>query len=204
MTGREKKAKVEEARDRYERRRIAFTRLMTEHEPTLLRVAYRLCSGKEDQAQDLVQDALIKGYEAYMEGRFQEDTNARAWLVRILTNGFITEYNRKQKWEAAVDIDTLTADGDGGPSTLHTSAQDDPAAILLSTTLDESVEQALAYLSHELRACIVLVDIEGLDYTEAAIALNVPIGTIRSRLFRARQQLHSLLYKYANERRRTS
>lgn len=204
MTGRGKKAKVEEPRDSNERRRTAYTLLMTEHEPALLRVAYRLCGGKEDQAQDLVQDALIKGYAAYMEGRFQEGTNARAWLVRILTNGFITEYNRKQKWEAAVDLDTLTADGDSGPAALHTSAQDDPAAVLLSTTLDEPVEQALACLSLELRTCIVLVDIEELDYAEAAEALNVPIGTIRSRLFRARQQLHSLLYEYANERRRAS
>jgi RNA polymerase sigma-70 factor (ECF subfamily) len=64
---------------------------------------------------------------------------------------------------------------------------------LLASTLDEPVEAALARLSPELRACVILVDIEELDYAEAAVALGVPLGTVRSRLFRARQQLHALL-----------
>jgi RNA polymerase sigma-70 factor (ECF subfamily) len=203
LTGRRKQDKAEATRYSQERGWDAYTRLITEHELALLRVAHRLCCGREDQAQDLVQDTLIKGYTAYSEGRFQEGTNARAWLVRILTNSFITEYNRKQKWEAPVDLFALTAGDSSLPAALHASPQDDPEASLLSAILDEPVEQALARLSHELRACIVLVDIEELDYAEAAAALGVPIGTVRSRLFRARQQLHSLLYAFAHDRRRT-
>ena len=179
------------------RQRAAFAALLDQHETALLRAARRLCAGNEDEAQDLVQDAAIKGYSAYLSGRFEEGTNARAWLIRILTNGFINEYHHKKRWQDPTDINTLQAEG---VAPLRASASEQPEAILMASTLDEPVETAVASLSPELRACIELVDIGEMDYAETARTLNVPIGTVRSRLFRARQQLHRSLYRYAKQR----
>src|SRR5688500_4288305 len=84
-------------------RRAAFGELARVHEAELLRVARRMCSRDEEHARDLVQDTFVRAYEAYVEGRFRQGSNARAWLLRILTNGFINDY-RRQKWEANVDL----------------------------------------------------------------------------------------------------
>lgn len=182
------------------KRRAAFTQIMEAHEVSLLRAARRMCGTREEMAQDLVQDTLVKAYRAYVDGRFEEGTNARAWLLRILTNCFITDYNRRQKWDATVDVDTLTAEGEIGPESLRATPADRPEEALMANTLDEPLEKALDNLSNDLRACVVLVDIEELTYDEAALALGVPIGTVRSRLFRARQQLHAILYTYGQQR----
>jgi RNA polymerase sigma-70 factor (ECF subfamily) len=181
----------------HERRRAEFAALLDQHESALLRAARRLCGGNEDEAQDLLQDAAIKGYTAYLDGRFQQGTHARAWLLRILTNGFINEYHHKKRWDDPSDIDTLEMEG---AAPLRASVADQPEKALFASTLDEPVERAVAALSPELRACIELVDIGELDYAETARTLNVPIGTVRSRLFRARQQLHRALYRYAEQR----
>jgi RNA polymerase sigma-70 factor (ECF subfamily) len=167
----------------------------------LLRTARRLCRGDDDKAQDLVQDALIRGYEAYLDGKFIPGSNGRAWLIRILTNGFINIYRRSQKWDAAIDVDTLTSSGEAGPESTHAPASEVPGNRLVEDTLDEPLEKALNALSNGLRVCVVLVDIEGLDYAEAAAALKIPVGTVRSRLSRARFQLHEALSAYARERR---
>lgn len=178
-------------------RRAAFEDEARRNEGALLRAARRLTSGDEDRAQDLVQEALVKGYEAYVAGRFAGSDGARAWLLRIMTNGFINEYRREAKWASDRDLD------DPGVECALVGRQSDrPDAALLAATLDEPLERALASLSPEARACVVLVDIEGLEYSEAAQALSLPIGTVRSRLSRARLRLHAQLYDYARERRR--
>ncbi len=182
-------------------KRKAYADIAHSCEGDLLRAARRLCSN-EDWAQDLVQDALVRGYEAFLEGRFQTGTNAKAWLVRILTNSFINDYRRKKKWEAPLDVDTLTCSGEVGPVSLRASENDQPESALLTSTLDEPLERALAGLSEELRICVVLVDIEGMEYAEMARALEIPIGTVRSRLSRARLLLHSQLLGYAENIRR--
>lgn len=157
---------------------------------------------QEDYAQDLVQETLVKGYEAYLAGRFHEGTNARAWLLRILTNLYINHYRREQKWSAGIDVDTLMARGDAGPEVLRAAASQRPEAALLEKTLDEPLERALASLPEELRLCVILVDIEEMEYVETAAFLNIPIGTVRSRLSRARILLHTLLHDYVHERRK--
>jgi RNA polymerase sigma-70 factor (ECF subfamily) len=174
-------------------RRAAFEGLAKEQQAGLLRAARRLCAGDEDGAQDLVQDTLVAAYAAYLEDRFREGSNARAWLLRILTNRFLNVSRRRQRWEAGIDLETLTAGGEGGPPSLHAGVAETPHAALMAGTLDEPLERALLALSRDLRACVVLVDVEGMEYSEAAAALGVPIGTIRSRLSRARLQLHHLL-----------
>jgi len=181
-------------------RRTAFSGLVRAHESSLLRTSRRLCRGDEDRAQDLVQDALVRAYEAYAGGKFRVGLNVRAWFLRILTNLYINDYHRRQRQGPDVDLDTLTASGEVGPETTHAAPADTPGETLLSQTLDETLEKALATLSEGLRLCVLLVDVEGLDYAEAADVLNVPIGTVRSRLSRARFQLHALLTEYGRER----
>lgn len=181
-------------------RRASFAALAQTHEVGLLRTARRLCRGDEDRAQDLVQDALIRAYEAYAGGKFRDGLNVRAWFLRILTNLYINDYHRRQRHGAELDLDTLTASGETGPEATHAAPADVPGEALLAGTLDEALEKALASLSDGLRLCVLLVDVEGLDYAEAAEALNVPIGTVRSRLSRARFQLHAQLVEFGRER----
>ncbi len=184
-----------------EKRRAAFAEIVRRSEAPLLRTARRLCVGSEDRAQDLVQESLVKGYAAYAAGQFRESGNASAWLSRILMNLFVNEYRRHVKWDAGVNVETLTAGGEVGPEVTRVAPGDIPGASLLANTLDEPLEQALRRLSEALRTAVLLVDIEGFTYEEAARILKVPIGTIRSRVSRARYQLQSLLHSYAKERR---
>jgi len=183
-------------------RRLAFGLLAREQETNLLRAARRLCRGDDERAQDLAQDALVRAYKAYSEGGYTESASSPwPWLLRILTNLFINDYNRRRKWEAGVDLDTLTASSEGGPAETHAAACDVPDLALLAGTLDAELEQALLRLPEAMRVCVILVDMEGLDYAEAAKNLDVPIGTVRSRLSRARLQLQDLLRDYARHKR---
>jgi RNA polymerase sigma-70 factor (ECF subfamily) len=184
------------------RRRAAYAALIREYEGCLLRTACRFYNGNEHDAQDCVQEALVRGYQAYVEGRFQEGTNARAWLLRILTNVFLNDHRQRRRWNTAVDAQELAEADASCVAAGQTHPVERPETALLAATLDEPLERALAALSAELRLSVILVDIEGLEYAEAAAMLNIPIGTVRSRLSRARLQLHSLLYSYAQERRR--
>ncbi len=195
--------------------RAQFMRLARDTEADLLRLTRRLCRGGEDCAQDVAQDALIRAYEAFLNGQFRpqervgdsvksDDAEARgfrAWLLRIASNGFINDYRRRKKWDADVSVDTLTAGGEVGPESTRAASGDTPGATLLLETLDEPLERALARLPDAMRLCVLLVDVEGLDYAQAAQTLGVPVGTVRSRLSRARYLLHDLLQDYAKEQR---
>lgn len=181
-------------------RRAAFAALVRDHEVALLRTARRLCRGDDDRAQDLVQDALVRAYEAYADGRFREGLNVQAWFLRILTNLFVNDYHKRKRSAGDVDVDTLTSSGETAPEALRARPADVPGVSLLEGILDEPLERALDALSDGLRLCVLLVDVEGLDYAEAAQALTIPVGTVRSRLSRARFQLHVSLADYARER----
>jgi RNA polymerase sigma-70 factor, ECF subfamily len=158
-----------------------FAHRCQEQTGDLLRLARRLTRGNEDPAQDLVQDALIRAFEAFLREEYHDQGNLRAYLMRILTNRFLSQ-KRRERWDAGVDIETV-------PPPLSESIE----TLLTSQALDEPLERALAALPDGLRAAILLVDIEGLEYSEAALALGIPLGTVRSRLFRARQILHQAL-----------
>jgi len=180
--------------------RAVFVGLLRRHEQDLRRAARRLCLGDEDRAQDLAQDALLRAYDACLCGRFQEGTNTRAWFLRILTNLFINEYHHRRRWRDCLDLDALTSGGEAGPLQAQAAPADVPGVALLAGTLDEELEQALTLLPEVLRRCVVLVDLEGREYAEAARMLGVPVGTVRSRLSRARGQLCTLLRAYAWDR----
>ena len=182
-------------------RRKEFAALARSQETNLLRASRRLCRGDDDRAQDLIQDTLVRAYEAYTAGKFHTDTETPwPWLLRILTNLFINDYNRRRKWDAGFDLDTLTSDGASGPEQTHAPSADIPGQALLTATLDEELEAALATLPETMRVCVVLVDMEGLEYAEAAKILSIPIGTVRSRLARARMQLYDRLQDFARRK----
>lgn len=181
-------------------RRALFAQIARRYEPDLMRLAKRLCMGNHDRAEDLVQETLVRAYQAYIAGRFDDNANPRPWLLRILTNLFINEHNRRRKWDSPTDFDTLTSQGEAGPAATHASPDDIPGVRMLAQILDEELEMALMQLSEPLRLCIILVDIEEMDYAEAAASLGIPIGTVRSRLSRARMQLQDLLSDFARRK----
>lgn len=166
-------------------------------EGILIATARRLVRD-DDRVLDLVQEALVRGYEAFRAGKFQPGGKPCAWLARILTNHFINEWRRERKWGAGVTVDDVTAGGELGPEVTRTEAAD---TALFRGTLEEPLERALAELPEALRLTVILVDMQDLSYQEAAERLQVPVGTVRSRLARARFQLAELLQGWGQERR---
>jgi RNA polymerase sigma-70 factor (ECF subfamily) len=173
-------------------KRIRFGDIARLHQSALLRIAQNFAKGNDALAQDLVQDTLVNGYKAYLDGAFQEGTNAKAWLARILTNLFLNDYRRRKRWDANTDLE------DGADVPAPVAAE--PDRQLLEEILDGPIEVALAKLPDHQRMCVVLVDIEGLDYAEAASALGCPVGTVRSRLARGRTALYNELVDYGRQR----
>ncbi len=188
----------EDEAQRIETRRAAYQGVIAAQEAYLLRAATQMCRGRRDDAQDLTQETLIRGYEAFIEGRFAEGTNARAWLMRILTNLYLNE-TRRLKWRSEVDLEKLVREQSGAIAALQSPASDRPDAALLGGVLDEPLERALSALTEELRLSVLLVDVEEFTYAEAALILDIPVGTVRSRLWRARQLLQAALRDYAQE-----
>lgn len=177
--------------------REEYARLARGCEPNLIACARRLVGSNDDRVLDLVQEALVRGYEAFRAGKFIPGGKPCAWLARILTNYFINEWRREKKWGAGVTVDDVTAGGEIGPESTRSVSAD---TRLLRDTLDEPLESALAALPDALRLTVILVDMQELSYQEAAEKLDIPIGTVRSRLARARFQLADGLKDYARER----
>lgn len=161
---------------------------------SLYSMAYRLTRNTEE-AQDLVQETYLKAYKYY--DKFEKGTNLKAWLFRILKNSFINNYRKKQsqpQQSAFEDIEesfeTLVSD----EAYQHTK---DPEQAALENVLDEDVQAALDSLRDDYRMVIHLVDIEGFSYKEASEILDVPVGTVMSRLYRGRKLLEKSLLGYA-------
>jgi RNA polymerase sigma-70 factor (ECF subfamily) len=169
----------------------SFEREALPHLDTLYRVALRL-GGEESRAQDLVQDTMLKAFRAWHQ--FRPGTNARAWLLTILRNTFINEYRRQKREPIPVDIDLVE------PYIVRPAGPDtDPEGAFFSKIVDARVLEAVRSLPDEFRDALILSDMEGLSYAEVAESLEVPIGTVKSRLFRARRLLQKQLYDHAVE-----
>jgi RNA polymerase sigma-70 factor, ECF subfamily len=144
----------------------------------LYNVAYRL-AGSDDDANDLAQEALLrvrKGLESYQPGSME------AWLSRIVTNVFLDEVRRRKRRP----VEALPEDPD---RLLPPSA----AADVATDRLSDEVQAALRSLPEDFRAAVVLCDVVGLSYEEIGEALDVPVGTVRSRIHRGRRQLRTAL-----------
>jgi len=168
-----------------------FEREALPHLDTVYRVALRLC-GDPTRADDLTQETMLKAYRAWHQ--YKRGTNARAWLLTILRHTFINEYRRQKNRGIPVDIDEVEH------FTVFENVNDvDPEGQFFDRIVDAEVLQAIDNLPDDFRECIILSDMEGLSYAEIADVAGVPVGTVKSRLFRARQALQKQLYDYAVE-----
>ena len=156
--------------------------------------AYRL-TFDEDDAKDLVQDTYLKAYR-FIES-FERGTNAKAWLFRILKNSFINDFRKKSKQPAKVDYNEV--------ETFYNSENvDKPITTDLrieavQDMIGDEISNALNSLDIDFRTVIILCDLEGFKYDEMAKILDIPIGTVRSRLHRARNLLKEKLNDYAKK-----
>jgi RNA polymerase sigma-70 factor (ECF subfamily) len=165
----------------------SFEAAVARHTPALREAARRL-TGSIDEADDLVQDAVMRAWTFW--DRFEPGSNARAWLHRILVNTFINAY-RKQRREREL----FKQAGEEARREAHTAAD---LRVAEHDGLGDEVGAALGALPAEFRAVVELVDLRDLSYREVAGELECPIGTVMSRLHRARKQLQEMLADYAH------
>jgi RNA polymerase sigma-70 factor (ECF subfamily) len=169
----------------------SFEREAVPHLDTLYRVAFRF-TGEHAEAEDLVQETMLKAFKAWH--RFRPGTNARGWLLTILRNSFINDYRKRKRQPIGVDIDVVD------PMVIYRRVgATDPEGLFFGKLIDKRVEDAIEGLAEDFRDVLVLSDIEELGYAEISNILEIPIGTVKSRLFRARRQLQGRLYDHAVE-----
>lgn len=167
-----------------------------QYAPQLYSAALRMTRNSAD-AEDLVQETYLKAYRSF--GSFETGTNLRAWLFRILTNTFINTYRAKQRRPIESDL------GDIEdlymyrrlPSLGTTRSAEDQ---LFDLFTDDEVKEALESLPENFRIPVLLADVEGFSYKEIAEMLDVPIGTVMSRLHRGRKGMQKRLWDYAEAR----
>ena len=170
-----------------------------EYAPQLFSGAMRMTRNRAD-AEDLVQETYLKGFRSFHT--FTEGTNLRAWLFRILTNTYINRYRAKQRRPDETDLADVedlylyrrlgTLDN----SSLGRSAEES----LMEMLPDDEVKAALENLPDNFRLPVMLADVEGFSYKEIAAMLEIPIGTVMSRLHRGRKAMQKMLYEYARDR----
>ena len=162
----------------------------------LYNTAYRMTRNAED-AEDLVQETYLKAYRYY--DKFEEGTNFKAWLFKIMKNTFINNYRKKQQAPALSDFAEIEESFENQVSEDATRQTKNPEEELLENVLDEDVQKALDKLPPDYRMVVILADLEGFSYKEIADILEVPVGTVMSRLYRGRRLLQEALYDYAAE-----
>ena len=173
---------------------IVFEEELLPHINALKTFAYHLSYNEED-ANDLVQETYMKAHrfiDKYISG-----TNAKAWLFKILKNAYINQYRKKSKRPQQVDFEEIVnyhnSDDNSG------TGYHDLRAEIFENMMGDEVTIAINSLPIDFRTVVLLCDIEGFTYEEISKIIDVPIGTVRSRLFRARNMLKEKLLKYAQK-----
>ncbi len=164
------------------------------HLDALYNFAYHLTYNEED-SNDLVQETFLKAYrfiDSYIKG-----TNAKAWLFKILKNAFINEYRKRSKQPIKVDYEEIKDYHDTDDPRQGISI--DLRQEIYQEMIGDEVTKAVNALPVDFRTVILLCDIEGFTYEEMAKIINIPIGTVRSRLHRARNMLKEKLWDYAKK-----
>jgi RNA polymerase sigma-70 factor (ECF subfamily) len=178
--------------------RLRLEQEAIEHLDALYRTALRMTRSPAD-AEDLVQETYLRAFRALHQ--FTEGTNLRAWLFRILTNTYINEYRKRQRRPSNTSLDDIEefylydhlVDSGVQPSV------DRPEDTVLERLTTDDVSAAIDELPEEFRQVVVLADVEGFAYREIAEIVGIPVGTVMSRLFRARRRLRRTLYDIAVE-----
>ncbi len=148
-------------------------------------------------AQDLVQETYLKAFSAFAS--FQEGTNLKAWLYRIMTNSYINTYRKRQREPYLGAVDELEDWQLGGAESATAMSARSAEAEAIDRTPDAVVSEALNALPEDFRIAVYLADVEGFSYQEIADIAEVPIGTVMSRLHRGRTRLRKTLGEYARE-----
>lgn len=169
-----------------------FREELLPHMNALKTFAYHL-TYNDDDAEDLVQETYLKSYrfiDKYIQG-----TNAKAWLFKILKNAYINEYRKKSKLPTKVDFEDVInyQDTDDNSKTNYLDLREE----IFENIMGDEVTIAINSLPIDFRTVILLCDVEGFTYEEISKIVDVPIGTVRSRLFRARNMLKEKLKEYA-------
>lgn len=179
--------------------REEFSTDAMQYAPQLYSTALRMTRNRAD-AEDLVQDTFVKAWRAF--DSYQQGTNLRAWLFRIMTNTFINRYNARQRRPDETELDEVEElflyrrIGAFDQSAFGMSAEDQT----LQMFTDDEVKDALEALPEQYRLPVLLSDVDGFSYKEIAEMLDVPIGTVMSRLHRGRKAMQKRLYDYARDR----
>ena len=178
-------------------KRAEFERQALVHTDALFGAAYRLTRNARD-AEDLVQDSLLRAYRFWES--FEQDSNCKAWLLRIVTNTFINEYQRKKRSREVLDAAQAEQEATDGVL-VHAGAetQKSPEGLLLERSVSDDVQRALDALPDDFRTAVVLCDVQGLSYKEIAEIMQTPVGTVMSRLFRGRKLLAQSLRAFAEQ-----
>jgi RNA polymerase sigma-70 factor, ECF subfamily len=170
-----------------------FTDVAMEHMPGLYSAALRMTRNRAD-AEDLVQETYLKAYRAF--GGFQQGTNLKAWLYKILTNTFINSYRSRKRRPEQTELDEVE---DlylyrrlGGLEAVAASRSAEEE--VLDHFTDADVKAAVEELPEQFRMAVLLADVEGFSYKEIAEILDIPIGTVMSRLHRGRKALQKALH----------
>ena len=171
-----------------------FDEELLPHINALKTFAYHLSYNEED-ANDLVQETYMKAHrfiDKYIQG-----TNAKAWLFKILKNAYINQYRKKSKRPQQVDFEEIVSYHDSDDNAGN--GYHDLRAEIFENMMGDEVTIAINSLPIDFRTVVLLCDIEGFTYEEISKIIDVPIGTVRSRLFRARNMLKEKLLKYAQQ-----
>jgi RNA polymerase sigma-70 factor, ECF subfamily len=176
-----------------------FADLAMPYMDALYSAALRMTRNPSD-AEDLVQETYLRAYRGF--GGFKEGTNLKAWLYKILTNTFINTYRAKKRRPDETELD------DSEEYALYRRiggleaavAGQTPETEVLDAMPDAAVKEALEALPDQFRMAVLLADVEGFSYKEIAEIMDVPVGTVMSRLHRGRRQLQKRLLDYATER----
>lgn len=165
------------------------------HMDALYNFALRM-TGDSDDADDLVQETYLKAFRFFE--KFERGSNCKAWLFRIMKNTFINSYRKSSKEPAKIDYEEVENFYENIKPSSTDSAHLEKE--IYDNLLDDELSNAIASLPEDFRTVIILCDIEGFTYDEIADFVDVPVGTVRSRLHRARKMLFEKLYKYASDK----
>jgi RNA polymerase sigma-70 factor (ECF subfamily) len=176
-------------------KQLAFEREAMPHADLLYNFALRMTNDRAD-AEDLLQETFLKAFRFW--DSYEQGTNIRAWLFRILRNSYINRYRKTSKEPDTVDYEEI--------QNYYTSVRAESAdpndlqESLFGNLLEDDVQTAIADLPDDFRTVVILSDIEGLTYEEIADFVDCPVGTVRSRLHRGRRLLRGKLFEYARQR----
>ena len=166
-----------------------FSHMIHAHRDKLYRVAYRM-TGDADDAQDLLQDALLEAFRSFKS--FKRGTYFDKWLYRIMTNTFIDRQRHRKRVGSVLSLDAPLGPEEGGAREIP-DWESDPETKYLKDVLSEPLQKALDNLPSEFRMVLILADVEEFSYEEIGDIMGTPVGTVRSRLHRARGIVRSYL-----------